>query len=72
MSKKLIDYYLRMSSSKFNRNWKQEVYWTLKFTKRFDETADKKQMEFLVMLYENKLWQKKFLFLISETIIKDD
>lgn len=72
MSKKLMSYYIRMSTSKFNKSWKQEVYWTLKFTKQFDETTDKKQMEFLVLLYENKLWGKKLLFLISENIINED
>lgn len=65
---KLFDAYIRMRNSQYKKSWKKEVFLTLKFVKAFDQTNENIQLDFLLYLYNNKLYQKNAILLLSESI----
>lgn len=61
-----------MINSQHGKDWRKEVLFTLKFVTAFDRLPEKKQIEFLTYNYENNVYQKGILTLLSEKEYKQN
>lgn len=69
---RLFESYIRMRNSQYKKNWKKEIFLTLKFVKSFDQTKENIQLDFLEYLYDNRLYRKGAILLLSEYIEEID
>jgi hypothetical protein len=55
-----------MTNAQYSKDWRKEILLTLRFVTAFERLTEKQQIEFLTYMYNNNMYQKGVLTLLSE------